>query len=94
MRQFGMVQHIPRPPRQPDNLHDLTLRGKDDIDWRVQHAVFLHEWETRLDRVWTQEACTTTRLSSNSEYMVWYKRHTRRWIGLITAKHGYVVSNI
>ncbi|XP_020219768.2 serine/threonine-protein phosphatase 7 long form homolog [Cajanus cajan] len=42
MRQFDMVQHIPRPPRQPDNLHDLTLRGKDDIDWRVQHAVFIY----------------------------------------------------
>nr|KYP38834.1 Serine/threonine protein phosphatase 7 long form isogeny [Cajanus cajan] len=94
MRQFGMVQHIPRPPRQPDNLHDLTLRGKDDIDWRVQHAIFVHEWETRLDCIWTQDSCTTTHLSSNSEYMVWYKRHTRRWIGHITAKQGYVVSHI
>ncbi|XP_027362491.1 serine/threonine-protein phosphatase 7 long form homolog [Abrus precatorius] len=28
MRQFGMVQHIPRAPYQPDALHELTLRRK------------------------------------------------------------------
>nr|KYP50492.1 Serine/threonine protein phosphatase 7 long form isogeny [Cajanus cajan] len=51
MRQFGMVQHIPCPPRQLDNLHDLTLCEKDDIDWRVQHAVFVHKWERKLDHI-------------------------------------------
>ncbi|XP_020203282.1 serine/threonine-protein phosphatase 7 long form homolog [Cajanus cajan] len=32
MRQFGMVQHIPAPPIHPEKLHDLSLRGKDNMD--------------------------------------------------------------
>nr|KYP69594.1 Serine/threonine protein phosphatase 7 long form isogeny [Cajanus cajan] len=92
MRQFGMVQHIPAPPIHSEKLHDLSLRGKDNMDWSRMHVQFVQEWQSRFHRVWTQAACDTPHLSNNSEYMVWYRKHTKRWISPSSAKKGYVVS--
>nr|KYP62355.1 Serine/threonine protein phosphatase 7 long form isogeny [Cajanus cajan] len=92
MRQFGMVHHIPAPPIHPEKLHDLSLGGKDITDWSRMHVQFVQEWQSRLHRVWTQPACDTPHLSNSSEYMVWYRKHTRRWISPSSAKEGYVVS--
>nr|KYP41967.1 Serine/threonine protein phosphatase 7 long form isogeny [Cajanus cajan] len=92
MRQFGMVQHIHAPPIHSEKLHDLSLRGKDNTDWSRMHVQFVQEWQSRHDRVWTQPACDTPHLSNSSEYMVWYRKHTRRWISPSSAKEGYVVS--
>ncbi|XP_027363238.1 serine/threonine-protein phosphatase 7 long form homolog [Abrus precatorius] len=39
MRQFGMVQYIPRDPYQPDALHDITLRGKTGENWNDKFRV-------------------------------------------------------
>ena len=33
MRQFGMQQPIPGPVMQPNNIHDLTLKGKEGKNW-------------------------------------------------------------
>ncbi|KAL5158719.1 Serine/threonine-protein phosphatase 7 long form [Glycine soja] len=33
MRQFGMQQPIPRLVMQPNNIHDLTLKGKEGKNW-------------------------------------------------------------
>ncbi|XP_028201808.1 serine/threonine-protein phosphatase 7 long form homolog [Glycine soja] len=33
MRQFGMQQPIPDPVMQPNNIHDLTLNGKEGRNW-------------------------------------------------------------
>nr|KYP48780.1 Serine/threonine protein phosphatase 7 long form isogeny [Cajanus cajan] len=78
MQQFGMVQHIPAPPIHPEKLHDLSLRGKDNTDWSRMHVQFVQEWQSQLHHVWTQLACDTPHLSNSSEYMVWYRKHTRR----------------
>nr|KYP48783.1 Serine/threonine protein phosphatase 7 long form isogeny [Cajanus cajan] len=78
IQQFGMVQHIPAPPIHPEKLHDLSLRGKDNMDWSRMQVQFVQEWQSRLHRVWTQPACDTPHLSNSSEYMVWYRKHTRR----------------
>nr|KYP73172.1 Serine/threonine protein phosphatase 7 long form isogeny [Cajanus cajan] len=61
-------------------------------DWSRMHVQFVQEWQSRLHRVWTQPACDTPHLSNSSEYMVWYRKHTRRWISPSSAKEGFVVS--
>ena len=92
LRQFGMQQHIPCPPFQDDRLHDISLKGKESWDWSDVHRKFLQIWNERLNYVFTAEVSDNPILSSNSEYMVWYKKHTRRWIGRENAKKGYAVS--
>ncbi|XP_027343336.1 serine/threonine-protein phosphatase 7 long form homolog [Abrus precatorius] len=77
MRQFGMVQHIPRAPYQPDQLHDLTHRGKTGENWSAKFGAILDIWESR--RLWVMaNEMQYGLLSSNSEYMRWYITHTRR----------------
>ncbi|KAK7271544.1 hypothetical protein RJT34_27521 [Clitoria ternatea] len=79
MRQFGMQQHIPSAPRQPDNIHGITLRGKTDENWSATYVPLIQLWSCRSENV-----CTTDPqigiLSASSEYMRWYTSHTRRWI--------------
>nr|KYP49685.1 Serine/threonine protein phosphatase 7 long form isogeny [Cajanus cajan] len=78
MRQFGMVQHILTPLILLEKLHDLLLRGKDNMEWSRMHVQYVEEWQSRFHCVWTQAACDTPHLSNSLEYMVWYRKHTRR----------------
>ncbi|RDX96841.1 Serine/threonine-protein phosphatase 7 long form-like protein, partial [Mucuna pruriens] len=41
MHQFGMVQHIMFLPCQPNVVHDLSAKGKGNIDWCIQHMCLL-----------------------------------------------------
>ncbi|XP_027348466.1 serine/threonine-protein phosphatase 7 long form homolog [Abrus precatorius] len=96
MRQFGMVQHIPRTPYQPDQLHDLTLRGKTGEDWSAMFSAMLEIWESRRLWVLTNEPQYGL-LSSNSEYMRWYVSHTRRWMtreAAVSALSGDVMERL
>ncbi|XP_027351129.1 serine/threonine-protein phosphatase 7 long form homolog [Abrus precatorius] len=96
MRQFGMVQHIPRTPYQPDQLHDLTLRGKTGEDWSAKFSAMLEIWESRRLWVLTNEPQYGL-LSSNSEYMRWYVSHTRRWMtreAAVSALSGDVMERL
>ncbi|XP_027338115.1 serine/threonine-protein phosphatase 7 long form homolog [Abrus precatorius] len=79
MRQFGMVQHIPHASYQPDQLHDITLKGKTADNWESKFRGVLEHWDRRLDWVVSNEPQIGL-LSSNSEYMRWYHTHTRRWM--------------
>ena len=92
LRQFGMQQHIPCPPFQDDRLHDISLKGTDGWDWSDVHREFVHIWNERLNYVFTAAVLDNPILLSNSEYMVWYKKNTRCWIGRESAKKGYAVS--
>ncbi|KAH1225718.1 Serine/threonine-protein phosphatase 7 long form [Glycine max] len=50
MRQFGMQQPIPGPVMQPNNIHDLTLKGKEGRNWMRLMQPALNEWNSRYER--------------------------------------------
>ncbi|KAH1247550.1 Serine/threonine-protein phosphatase 7 long form [Glycine max] len=50
MRQFGMQQPIPGPVMQPENIHDLTLKGKEGRNWMRLMQPALNEWNSRYER--------------------------------------------
>ncbi|KAH1195537.1 Serine/threonine-protein phosphatase 7 long form [Glycine max] len=75
LRQFGLQQPIPGCPSQPQNLHGITLKGKQDENWFHLLAPIIGQWnnraEFRVDVYPRQEGL----LGYNSDYMVWYRRH-------------------
>ncbi|XP_075656691.1 serine/threonine-protein phosphatase 7 long form homolog [Castanea sativa] len=50
VRQFGMIQEIPRDVDTDTVLHDIDLRGKVGVDWTRKHAVHIDEWGNPLQR--------------------------------------------
>ncbi|KAH1250035.1 Serine/threonine-protein phosphatase 7 long form [Glycine max] len=75
LRQFGLQQPIPGCLSQPQNLHGITLKGKQDENWFHLLAPIISQWnnraEFRVDVYPRQEGL----LGFNSDYMVWYRRH-------------------
>ncbi|KAH1212934.1 Serine/threonine-protein phosphatase 7 long form [Glycine max] len=80
LRQFGMQQPIPGCPSQSQNLHGITLKGKQDENWFQLLAPMISQWnnraEFRVDVYPRQEGL----LSFNSDYMVWYRRKTKMFV--------------
>ncbi|KAH1193489.1 Serine/threonine-protein phosphatase 7 long form [Glycine max] len=80
LRQFGLQQPIPGCPSQPQNLHGITLKGKQDENWFHLLAPIIGQWnnraEFRVDVYPRQEGL----LGYNSDYMVWYRRKTKMFV--------------
>ncbi|XP_030949427.1 serine/threonine-protein phosphatase 7 long form homolog [Quercus lobata] len=77
VRQFGMIQEIPRAVNTDRVLHGIDLRGKIGVNWMQKHAVHILEWGNRFDR------CCEVVLGDmppEHEYHDWFKRVTRRFI--------------
>ena len=68
MRQFGLQQSIPDPPRQPEQLHDLTLRGKESDNWMLLYASVIQIWNERAQYVVINDQQMGL-LSENDPYM-------------------------
>ena len=47
MHQFGLQQGVSNPPRQLEQLHDLTLCGKESDNWRLLYASVIQIWNER-----------------------------------------------
>ncbi|KAF7823304.1 serine/threonine-protein phosphatase 7 long form-like protein [Senna tora] len=90
LRQFGMTQPIPEPPKDLGDLHEVTLKGKTQVDWYQRHHPWIAQWQAWATTV-IESPPATTALTRRSEYMEWYRRHTRRWIGPDSAAIGFVV---
>ncbi|KAH1202044.1 Serine/threonine-protein phosphatase 7 long form [Glycine max] len=88
MRQFGMQQPIPSPVMQPENIHDLTLKGKEGRNWMRLMQPALNEWNSRYERRVEQTPPQTETLSLNSEYMRWYRRKTKVYVDPKHARRG------
>ncbi|KAH1266120.1 Serine/threonine-protein phosphatase 7 long form [Glycine max] len=88
MRQFGMQQPIPEPVMQPNNIHDLTLKGKEGKNWMRLMQPALNEWNSRYERRVEQTPPQTGTLSLNSEYMRWYRRKTKVYVDPKHARRG------
>ncbi|XP_028213902.1 uncharacterized protein LOC114396193 [Glycine soja] len=97
LRQFGLQQPIPGCPSQPQNLHGITLKGKQDENWFHLLAPIIDQWnnqaEFRVDVYPRQEGL----LGYNSDYMVWYRRKTKMFVdpnNANTAALGEVVETL
>ncbi|RZB46859.1 Serine/threonine-protein phosphatase 7 long form-like [Glycine soja] len=97
LRQFGLQQPIPGCPSQPQNLHGITLKGKQDENWFHLLAPIIGQWnnraEFRVDVYPRQEGL----LGYNSDYMVWYRRKTKMFVdpnNANTAALGEVVETL
>ncbi|KAH1228690.1 hypothetical protein GmHk_10G028650 [Glycine max] len=69
-----MQQPISESPSQPQNIHGLTLKGKQDENWFQLLAPMITEF--RVDVYPQKEGL----LSFNSNYMVWYRRKTKMFV--------------
>ncbi|KAH1202887.1 Serine/threonine-protein phosphatase 7 long form [Glycine max] len=80
LRQFGLQQPILGCPSQSQNLHGITLKGKQDENWFHLLAPMISQWnnraEFRVDVYPRQEGL----LGYNSDYMVWYRRKTKMFV--------------
>uniref|UniRef100_A0A2N9GCH7 Aminotransferase-like plant mobile domain-containing protein n=1 Tax=Fagus sylvatica TaxID=28930 RepID=A0A2N9GCH7_FAGSY len=77
LRQFGMQQFIPRPINTDVTLHAVTLRRR--ADWTKKWESHVDTWNNRLEHVITSDPVSHP-MPYNDEYMVWYRRITRRYI--------------
>ncbi|KAH1205985.1 Serine/threonine-protein phosphatase 7 long form [Glycine max] len=97
LRQFGLQQPIPGCPSQPQNLHGIMLKGKQDENWFHLLAPIIGQWnnraEFRVDVYPRQEGL----LGYNSDYMVWYRRKTKMFVdpnNANTTSFGEVVETL
>ncbi|KAH1209599.1 Serine/threonine-protein phosphatase 7 long form [Glycine max] len=49
LRQFGLQQPIPGCPSQPQNLHGITLKGKQDENWFHLLASIISQWNNQAE---------------------------------------------
>ncbi|KAK9996213.1 hypothetical protein SO802_020899 [Lithocarpus litseifolius] len=92
VRQFGMIQEIPRDVDTNIVLHRIDLRGKVGVNWMQRHAMHIIEWGNRLQR---RCEAVLGDMPAHHEYFDWFKRITRRFIDvpgarLIIMIEGYV----
>ena len=91
MRQFGMQQLILGPVKQPNHIHDLTLKGKEGKNWMRLMQLALNEWNSRYERRVEQTPPQTGTLSMNSKYMRWYRRKTKVYVDPKHARRGLLI---
>ncbi|KAL0007448.1 hypothetical protein SO802_008950 [Lithocarpus litseifolius] len=91
VRQFGMIQEIPRAIDTDTVLHAIDLRGKVGVDWVRKHAVHIVEWGNRLQR-----RCEGVLgdMPPQHEYFDWFRRVTRRFIDIPGAKLILMVTSL
>ena len=89
LRQFGMQQPIPRPVNTNVTLHSVTLR-KRGTDWTKKWESHIDTWNNRLEHVITSDLVSHP-MPYNDEYMVWYRRITRRYISKQSASFDALV---
>ena len=79
LRQFGMKQPVPSVVDTSTTLHKISLQGKWEKNWEVEHDPFIRQWANRVNVVrgsYLLDGDDTYLV----EYMMWYNRHTRRYI--------------
>nr|POE95380.1 serine/threonine-protein phosphatase 7 long form like [Quercus suber] len=82
VRQFGMIQEIPRNVDTDTVLHAIDLRGKVGVDWMRKHALHISNGGNHLQR--RCEAMLGA-LPPQHQYFGWFKRVTRRFIDVPSA---------
>ena len=79
LRRFGMKQPVTLVVDMSTNLHNISLQGKWEKDWEVEHDPFIWQWANRVNVV-----RGSSLLDGDDtylvEYMMWYNHNTRRYI--------------
>ena len=79
-----MKQPVPLIVDTSTDLHKISLQGKWEKDWEVEHAPFFKQWTNREN-----EVRGSPLLGGDDtyfvKYMVWYNRNTRQYITLESA---------
>lgn len=86
MRQFGMVQSIPIDAEYSRELHKITLKGNQDVNWVQKHQSSIALWDSRLNNL----AESVDGDGSVPEYQDWYLNITRRFHSRLGALHGFI----
>ncbi|XP_050260986.1 serine/threonine-protein phosphatase 7 long form homolog [Quercus robur] len=79
LRQFGMKQPVPSVVDTSTTLHKISLQGKWEKNWEVEHDPFIRQWANRVNVVRGSDLLDDDD-TYLVEYMMWYNRHTRRYI--------------
>ena len=74
LQQFGMKQSIPVNVNTSLQLHKITLKGKQDKNWAVEHATHIAKWATPTI---VDAPLIHGEMSYNDENMVWFRPYTR-----------------
>ena len=91
VRQFGMIQEIPRNVDIVTMLHAIDLRGKVGVDWMRKHVVYIMEWGNCLQR-----RCESVLgdMPPQHKYFDWFRRVTRRFIDVPDARLILMVTSL
>ena len=84
IRQFGMIQKIPRDVDTDTVLHAIDLRGKVSVDWMWKHTVHIMEWGNCLQ--WRCEVVLGDMPPQYEYFFDWFRRVTRRFIDVPDAR--------
>ena len=90
LRQFGMKQGVPVDVNTSTDLHNITLQGKHDKDWAVEHASHIAKWAAHAEVV--NAPIFKGEMGFDDEYMKWFRRITRRFITKETSYWDTLVS--
>ena len=69
--QFGMKQEIPVNVNTSTELHKITLQGKQDKNWVVEHDTHIAKWAAHATI--SDAPPFHGEMSYNDEYMVWVR---------------------
>ncbi|OAY81852.1 Serine/threonine-protein phosphatase [Ananas comosus] len=78
LRQFGLLQHIPKPV---EAIQRITSQGRSGEDWAAFHATYIQRWADRLEHIVEKSPFVDSYpIRATSVYMQWYWWITQRWI--------------
>ncbi|XP_065634661.1 serine/threonine-protein phosphatase 7 long form homolog [Quercus suber] len=78
LRQFGMKQDIPINVDTSTELHKITLQGKHEKNWAVEHRTHIAKWAAHATIA--DAPPFHGEMSYNDNYMVWFRPRTVRHI--------------
>ena len=79
LRQFGMKQSVPLVVDTSTALHKISLQGKWEMNWEVEHAPFIQQWANRENEI-RRSPLLNGDDTHLVQYMMWYNRNTRWYI--------------
>ena len=91
VRQFEMIQEIPRDVDTDEVLHKIDLRGKVGVNWMRKHAEHILNWGNHLERHFK---VLLGDMPPQHAYFGWFYRVTQRFIDRPGAKLTMMVSSL